>query len=101
MKSGYREIEIILVLTLILSIPIYFTFIYYYSLSEADFLSEQLKLEAHDQMDLLPGIHEKSKASGLINFNHLFFLDDNIYRFLPVILFQTFPLDLTPLILRC
>lgn len=101
MESRYKKIRIFLVLILSLSIPVCFTFIDYYSLSEADFLSTQLKLEARDQIDLLIGFQEKSKAFGLIGFNHSFLLHNNICGYLPVFSFQTSPLDLITFVLRC
>jgi hypothetical protein len=101
MKCGYKKIKIVLVFILLLAIPVYFAFTYYYSLSEADFLSKQFKLEARDQIELLTGFQEKSKALGPINFNHLFFLDNNTYDSLPLISCQASSFDLTSLILRC
>jgi hypothetical protein len=101
MKHRYEKTKIVLVLALFLSIPAYFTFTYYYSLSEADFLSEQLKLESVDQIELLTGVQEKSKALGPINFHHLFFLDTGIFEFFLVLSHQTFSIDPTTLILRC
>jgi len=101
MWSRYKKIRIFLVLMLSLIIPVCLTFIDYYSLSEADFLSTQLKLEARDQLDLLIGLHEKLKAFGPIAFNHSFPLHNNIYRYLPVFLFQASPPDLTIFVLRC
>jgi hypothetical protein len=101
MKRGYGKAGIVLVVTLLLSIPAFFTFTFYYSLSEADFLSKQLKLEPVDQIDLLTGGQEKSKALAPVNFNHLFFLDNNTYDSLPLISCQASSFDLTSLILRC
>jgi hypothetical protein len=101
MKCGYGKVGVVLVLTLLLSIPTYFAFTYYYSLSEADFLSEQLKLESRDQIELLTGVHEKSKALAPIRFNHLLFLDSCICRYLPVTSYHTFCIALTSSILRC
>ena len=101
MKSRYRKIRIFLVLILSLSIPVCFTFIDYYSLSEADFLSAELKLEARDQIDLLIGFQEKLKLLGLIDFNDSFFLHNNTLKHLPVFSVQTSPLDLIAPILRC
>jgi len=101
MRSKYRRIRIFLVLILSLSIPLCFTFIDYYSLSEADFLSTQLKLEARDQIDLLIGLQEKSKAFGLTGFSHSFLLHNNNFRHLLVFSFQTSSLDLITFVLRC
>ncbi len=101
MRSRYKIIRILLVLMLGLTIPACFTFIDYYGLSEADFLSTQLKLEARDQIDLLIGLQEKSKAFGLTGFNHSFFLHNDVFGDLPVFSFQTSPLDLITFVLRC
>ena len=84
-----------------LTIPACFTFIDYYSLSEADLLSTQLKLEARDQLDLLICLQEKSKAFGLIGVNHSFFLHNDMFGDFPVFSFQTPPLDLITFVLRC
>jgi len=101
MKNRFKEIRISLVLILSLSIPVCFTFVDYYSLSEADFLSAELKLEARDQIDLLIGLQEKSKAFGSIDFNHSFLLHNDIPGHLPVFSFQTSPPDLVTFVLRC
>ena len=101
MKSGHKKARILLVLSLILTLTVYYTFIYYYSLSEADFLSDQLKLEARDQIDLQTAYKEESKASTSSGFNHLFFLDSNLCRPLPALSFQISPHDPTNICLRC
>jgi hypothetical protein len=101
MNRGYGKFGVVLVLTLLLSIPTYFAFTYYYSLSEADFLSKQLKWEPVDQIDLLTGGQEKSKTLAPVHFNHLLFLDSAICKFLPVTSYQTFCIILTSSILRC
>jgi len=101
MQSRYKKIRISLVLMLSLIIPVCFTFIDYYSLSEADFLSTQLKLEARDQIDLLIGLQEKSKTFGLTGLNHSFFLHDDMFGDLPVFSFRTSPLDPITFVLRC
>ncbi len=101
MRSRYKIIRILLVLMLGLTIPACFTFIDYYGLSEADFLSTQLKLEARDQIDLLIGFQEKSKVFGLTGFNHSFFLHNDMLGDLPAFSFQISSLDLITFVLRC
>jgi hypothetical protein len=101
MKSGYKKIQMFLVLALVLSVPLYFAFICYYSLSEADFLSVQLKFEAPDQINLSTVAKDKLKGFGSSSFTHLFFPDNRIFEQLPIISLQISPLDLTIFILRC
>jgi hypothetical protein len=101
MKSGHRIIQIFFVFALIISIPACLTFVRYYSLSEADFLSRQFKLEARDQIDLQTGYHEKSKAFAPGGFSHLLFLDNTTSKQLPAISFQISSLDLPTFVLRC
>lgn len=97
----FRKIRIILLFALIISIPSYFTFVYYYSLSEADFLSDQYKLEARDTFDLQAGLHEKSKVFIPVSSSHLLPLDVSIAREFGVISFQIFSCDLPAFCLRC
>jgi hypothetical protein len=101
MKSGCKSIQIFLVFALIISIPACLAFVRYYSLSEADFLSRQFKLEARDQIDLQTGYHEKSKAFAPGGFSHLLFLDNTPSKQLPAISFQISSLDLPTFVLRC
>ncbi len=96
-----RKIEIILLFVLIISIPSYFTFVCYYSLSEADFLSDQFKLEARDTLDLQAGLHEKSKVLTPAIFSHLVPLNAGIAGELGVISIQIFSYDLPTFCLRC
>ncbi len=99
--SVCRKIRIILLVALVISIPSYFTFVYYYSLSEADFLSDQFKLEARDTFDLQAGLHEKSKAFIPVNSSHSLPLDAGIAGELGVISFQILYYDLPTFCLRC
>lgn len=101
MRRGRKKVKLFIVLALVTCIPVAFTFSYYYSLSIADFLSFQLKLEAPDQINLPAASDDKLKVFGLTRFNYLFCLDNNTFEQLHVISFQTSPLDLTAFILRC
>ena len=101
MKRRSGKAGTVLIVALVLAIPAFFTFTYYYSLSEADFLSTQLKLEPRDQTELLPGIQEKSKALGAVHFGHLLFLDSDLSGHLPVAFYQTSFTSLTIPVLRC
>ena len=102
MRREHRKIQFFLVLVLITSIPVVSALFHCYSLSEADFLSIQLKFEAPDQINLSPVCKDKFKAFGSGGFNDLFFPDNNIFGQFPVISSsQISPLDLTTFILRC
>jgi hypothetical protein len=81
--------------------PVYFAFICYYSLSGADFLSAQLKLEAPDQIDLLVGLQEKSKAFGLSGFLIKLFPGTDLFSQVSRFCFLSSSLDQETCILRC
>jgi hypothetical protein len=98
MKNGYKKVQILLVLSLIFSIPIYFAFIDCYALSGADFLSRQLKLEAPDQINL-PTCSRDKVNFGPTGFNHSVFVDADTSEQLSFISFQVSPL--TTFFLRC
>ena len=101
MKGGQKKIEILAIFILIISIPACFTFVRYYSLSEADFLSRQFKLEARDQIDLQTGYHEKSKALVPTGYSHMLFLDNSASRQFPALSSQIASPDLPTFVLRC
>jgi hypothetical protein len=101
MNRRYGKVGMVLILTLLLAIPAYFAFTYYYSLSEADFLSKQPKLEPVDQVELLPGGQEKSKTLTPVHFTHLLFLDGGTCNYFPVTSYQPICIALTSSILRC
>jgi hypothetical protein len=101
MNRTYGKAGLVLILALLLAIPAYFAFTYYYSLSEADFLSKQLKLEPVDQIELLAGGQEKSKALAPVHFTHLLFLDSGICESPPAPSYHTSSIDPTTLVLRC
>ena len=101
MRKGHKKVKFFLALTLVICIPVAFTFFHYYSLSIADFLSMELKFEARDQISLSTVADNKFKVFGLTGFNHLFFLDDKIFEQLPVISFQISVPELITRILRC
>ena len=101
MKSRYKRVRILVILALVFSVPAYFAFIGYYSLSVADFLSVQLKLEAADQIDLLVGFQEKSKAFILSSFLiKLFPGSDIFYQISRLCLLSSF-FDQEMPVLRC
>ena len=100
MKNS-RKILVIMVLALVISIPVDFAFVDYYSLSNADFLSCQFKLEARDQIDLQTGYHKKSKPFLPYDSHYLPFLDSAISKHLPGISLEISFLDLTTFCLRC
>jgi hypothetical protein len=101
MRKGHKKVKFSLALALVICIPAVFTFFNYYSLSIADFLSFQLKLEARDQISLPAVSDDKLKAFGLTCFNHLFFFDNNVFEQLPVISFQIPIPEQTTFLLRC
>jgi len=101
MRKRHKIAKCCLALILVVCIPLVFTFFYYYSLSIADFLSFQLKLEARDQINLPAVSDDKLKTFGLTSFNHLFFFDHNIFEQLPDTLFRIFIPETIVFILRC
>jgi len=101
MRRKSKKIECVLALALVICIPVAFTFFHYYSLSIADFLSAQLKFEAHDQISLSSVSDDKFKTFGLTGLCHLFFLDNKIFVQLFVIPFQMSVPTLSTFILRC
>jgi hypothetical protein len=101
MRKKHTKVNFFLALALVICIPAVFTFFHYYSLSIADFLSFELKLEARDQISLPAVSDDKLKAFGLTSFNHLFFFDKNILELLSVIVTQISIPELTLFILRC
>jgi len=101
MRKGHRKVKFCLALALVICIPLVFTFFHYYSLSIADFLSYQLKLEARDQISLPAVSDDKLKAFGLTSFDHSFFFHNSIFEQLPVISFQISIPEQTTFILRC
>jgi len=101
MRRERKKIECFLALALVICIPVAFTFFHYYSLSVADFLSFELKLEARDQISLSTLADDKFKTFGLSGLNHLFFLDDKIFEQVPSILFQISIPETIMFVLRC
>ena len=101
MRKGPNKLRFLLVLALVICIPVAFVFFHYYSLSIADFLSSQLKLEAHDEISLPAVADDKLKAFGLTCFDHLFFFDNKIFDRLPIISLQILVPEITTFILRC
>jgi hypothetical protein len=101
MGRRHRKTQFFLALALVTLIPVVFAFFYYFSLSEADFISLELKLESPDQISLPIGSQDKFKAFGSSGFYHLHFLETNIFEQFPVISFQISPLGLPTFILRC
>jgi len=101
MPKGHSKAKFSLALALIICIPVAFTFFHYYSLSIADFLSSELKLEARDQISLSTVADDKFKTFGLTGLNHLFSFDHNIFEQLPVISFQRSIPGQTTFTLRC
>jgi len=101
MKRRYKRVRIFVILTLVFSVPAYFVFIGYYSLSVADFLSVQLKLEASDQIDLLVGFQEKSKAFVLSSFLIKLFPGSDIFCQISHLCFPSSFFDQETLVLRC
>ncbi len=101
MRREHKRRRFFLILALIICIPVAFTFFHYYSLSIADFLSRELKIEARDQISLSTVADNKFKVFGLTGFNHLFFLDDKIFEQLPIVSSQISLPELVTFILRC
>jgi len=101
MRKGRKKIKCFLALALVICIPVAFTFFHYYSLSIGDFLSSQLKFEARDQISLPSVCDDKFKTFGLTGLDHLFFLDNKVFKQISVISFQIATLELITFILRC
>ena len=80
MRRGDRKIKVFLSLALIICIPLAFTFFQYYSLSVADFLSSELKLETRDQISLSTVADDKLRVLGLTGSYPLFFLDYKVFE---------------------
>lgn len=79
MKKPSR-IRVVIVIWLIVAVPVCFTFVHYYSLSIADFLSSSLKIEAPDELNFPPGfLDNKWKIMGSNGFSILFSPELNIF----------------------
>jgi hypothetical protein len=59
-----KPIQIILAITISLAIPVSSTYICYYTVASADFLSHNLKLESFDQEYLAASNQNELKVSG-------------------------------------
>jgi hypothetical protein len=94
-----HKIQIFLVITISLLLPLLSAYMDYYFLVEADFLSESAKFENADLDCLL--LCEKQKFTALTGFSYAFSIASNLIGHLSCFYYQvTFP-QVKTLILRC
>jgi len=97
----YLKRIILLVSFFIFYIPLFFAFFQCYCVSEADFLGS-VEFEAPDLLSQPScALNESKFLLSTAYYDLLLILNNNIFDHLPVISFQTYPLDLTTHVLRC
>ncbi len=96
----HKKFPSLFALLLAISVPVFIALFHYYSLSDADFLSSDLKYEAIDQIEISSALYDKLKASGPNGLNTAVFQDENVLEQIVTPSVLT-PLVLTNFILRC
>ena len=98
----HSRIQVVIVIWLIVAVPVCVTFLHYYSLSIADFLSSSLKIETPDELNLPPGLLDnKWKVIGSNGFSILFFPEINSFVKFHSVSPQISSLSQVTSILRC
>jgi hypothetical protein len=96
-----RVIQTFLVIAISLLLSIDSTYLHYYTLASADFISHGLKLETFDQEFLLAASVSRFKVFGSSSFSIISALCINPIKQIPLFLFLISPFNQTTPILRC
>jgi hypothetical protein len=96
-----RVIQTFLVIAISLLFSIDSTYLHYYTLASADFISHDSKFETLDQEYLLAANQSELKLSILAGFFNGFLLATHFFRQSPHFFSQVLSLDQKNLVLRC
>ncbi len=96
-----KAIQIILVIAISLAIPVSSSYVSYYTVASADFLSSNLGFEAFDQEYLMAAHQSELKVSSLVGFLSGFQLGADLLGLPPHLSSPTSSLDQKTLVLRC
>ena len=102
MKRRLKGIQIVLVVVIVVSIPVFSTYLYFNCLADADLLSSTLNFENFDQ-ELVSWAEQQYPlmVCGLDSFSTLFFPDRNISNQVRYVSFQESATFEKTSILRC